>query len=79
VTIKDDSGKDCYIEDIRIFQKHLNEFNKKDLVFRWNDAVFSVDDSLRKKVDELVKKSLSESSFIVTLNKSFISNPLDLN
>ena len=51
VTIKDDSGKDCYIEDIGIFQKHLNEFNKKDSVFRWNDAVFSVDDSLSKKVD----------------------------
>ena len=60
VTIKDDSGKDCYIEDIGIFQKHLNEFNKKDSVFRWNDAVFSVDDSLRKKVDELVRKSFSE-------------------
>ena len=30
VTIKDDSGKDCYIDDIGIFQKHLNEFNKKD-------------------------------------------------
>ena len=60
VTIKDDSGKDCYIEDIAIFQKHLNEFNKKDSVFRWNDAVFSVDDSLRKKVDELVMKSSSE-------------------
>ena len=60
VTIKDDSGKDCYIEDIGIFQKHLNEFNKKDSVFRWNDAVFSVDDSLRKKVDELIRKSSSE-------------------
>ena len=60
VTIKDDAGKDCYIEDIGIFQKHLNEFNKKDSVFRWNDAVFSVDDSLRKKVDELVMKSSSE-------------------
>ena len=60
VTIKDDFGKDCYIEDILIFQKHLNEFNKKDSVFRWNDAVFSVDDSLRKKVDELVSKSSSE-------------------
>ena len=60
VTIKDDSGKDCYIEDISIFQKHLNEFDKKDSVFRWNDAVFSVDDSLRKKVDELVRKSSLE-------------------
>ena len=60
VTIKDDSGKDCYIEDNGIFQKHLNEFNKKDSVFRWNDAVFSVDDSLRKKVDELVRESSSE-------------------
>ena len=60
VTIKDDSDKDCYIEDIGIFQKHLNEFNKKDSVFRWNDAVFSVDDSLRKTVDELVRESSSE-------------------
>ena len=48
VTIIDDFGKDCYIEDILIFQKHLNEFNRKDSVFRWNDAVFTVYDSLRK-------------------------------
>ena len=60
VTIKDDSGKDCYTEDIGIFQKLLNEFGKKDSVFRWNDEVFSVDDSLRKKVDELVRKSSLE-------------------
>ena len=60
VIIKDDFGKDCYIEDILIFQKHLSEFNKKNSVFRWNDAVFTVDDSLRKKVDELVRKSSSE-------------------
>ena len=60
VTIKDDFDKDCFIEDILIFQKHLNEFNKKNSVFRWNDAVFTVDDSLRKKVDELVRKSSSE-------------------
>ena len=60
VTIKDDFDKDCYIEDILIFQKHLSEFNKKNSVFRWNDAVFTVDDSLRKKVDELVRKSSSE-------------------
>ena len=60
VTIKDDSGKDCYIEDIGIFQKHLNEFDKKDSVFKWNNAVFTVDDSIRKKVDELVRKRSSE-------------------
>ena len=60
VTIKDDSGKDCYIEDIGIFQKHLNEFNKKDSVFRWNDAVFTVDDYFRKKVDELIKECCKE-------------------
>ena len=60
VTIKDDSGKDCFIQDILIFQKHLSEFNKKNSVFRWNDAVFTVDDSLRKKVDQLVRKSSSE-------------------
>jgi len=33
VTIKDDSGKDCYIEDIGIFQKHLNEFDKRTMQF----------------------------------------------
>ena len=60
VTIKDDSGKDCFIQDILIFQKHLSEFNKKNSVFRWNDAVFTVDDSLRKKVDQLMRKSSSE-------------------
>ena len=56
VTIKDDFDKDCYIEDILIFQKHLSEFNKKNSVFRWNDAVFTVDDYFRKKVDELIKE-----------------------
>ena len=60
VTIKDDSNKDCFIEDIGIFQKHLNEFKKKDSVFRWNNAVFTVDDAFRKKVDELVRKSFLE-------------------
>ena len=60
VTIKDDFGKDCYIADILIFQKRLSEFNKMDSVFRWNDAVFTVDDYFRKKVDQLVRKSSSE-------------------
>ena len=60
VTIKDNFGKDCYIEDILIFQKHLNEFNKKNSVFRWNDAVFTVDDYFRKKVDELIKECCKE-------------------
>ena len=60
VTIKDDSDKDCFIKDIGIFQKHLNEFKKKDSVFRCNYAIFTVDDSLRKKGDELVRKCSSE-------------------
>ena len=60
VTIKDYFDKDCYIEDILIFQKHLNEFNRKDSAFRWNDAVFKVDEYFLKKVDQLVRKSSSE-------------------
>ena len=60
VMIKDDSGSDCYITNIHIFQKHLNEFNKRDSVFRWNDGVFTVDDNFRKNVDQLVRKSSSE-------------------
>ena len=60
VTIKDDSEKDCFIKDIGIFQKHLNEFKKKDSVFRWNNAIFTVDDSLRKKVNQLVNERFKE-------------------
>ena len=60
LTIKDNFGKDSYIKDILIFQKHLNEFNRNDSAFRWNDAVFTVDDYFLKKVDQLVRKSSSE-------------------
>ena len=55
VTIKDDNGIDRIIENILTFQKHLKEFNKKDPIFRWNDAVFTVDGSFCGKLDELVE------------------------
>ena len=28
VTLKDDNGRDCSIENIRIFQEHLNMFHR---------------------------------------------------
>ena len=47
VTIKDDSGKECSIENIRTFQKHLQLFHKKgDSIHDENGHYFTVDDYL---------------------------------
>ena len=36
VTLKDDNGRDCSIENIRIFQKHLIMFHKIYVIFMKN-------------------------------------------
>ena len=36
VTIKDDNGRDCVIENIRTFQKHLVMFHKTYVIFMKN-------------------------------------------
>ena len=55
VTIKDDNGIDCYIEDIRKFQRHLQKFHRTGVSIHDEDGHFTVDDSFRKKVDALVR------------------------
>ena len=57
VTIKDDSGKECSIENIRTFQKHLQLFHKKgNSIHDDTGLYFTVDDSFRQKIDTLVRE-----------------------
>ena len=56
VTIKDDNGIDCYIEDILKFQSHLQKFHRTGIsIHDENGHYFTVDDPFRKKVDALVR------------------------
>ena len=58
VAIKDDNGRDCVIENIQTFHKHLQMFHKKGVsVHDENGHYFTVDDSFRQKIDELVDES----------------------
>jgi hypothetical protein len=55
VTLKDDIGRDCSIENITIFQKHLIMFHRTGTsVHEENGHYFTVNDSFRKMVDDLV-------------------------
>ena len=55
VTIKDDNGRDCSIENIRIFQKHLIRFHRTGTsIHEENGHYFTVNDSFREMVDGLV-------------------------
>ena len=50
VTIRDDSGNECPIENIRTFRKHLQLLNKKGVsIHDENGHYFTVDDSFRQK------------------------------
>ena len=55
VIIKDDNGRDCSIENIRTFQKHLIMFHKTCVsIHDENGHYFTVNDSFREMVDGLV-------------------------
>ncbi|MBS1254954.1 MAG: hypothetical protein MAG581_00751 [Deltaproteobacteria bacterium] len=57
VTLKDNSGQECSVEDIRIFQKHLRLFHSRGVtVHDENGHYFTVDDEFRNKIDQLVDK-----------------------
>ena len=54
-TLKDDNGRDCSIENIRIFQKHLIMFHRTGTsIHEENGHYFTVNDSFREMVDGLV-------------------------
>ena len=55
VTLKDDNGRDCVIENIRTFQKHLIMFKKTGIsIHDENSHYITVNYSFREMVDGLV-------------------------
>ena len=55
VTLKDDNGRDCVIENIRTFQKHLIICYKTGIsIHDENGHFFTVNDFFREMVDGLV-------------------------
>ena len=56
VTIKDKDGRDCFVEDLREFQKHLRDFDRGDSFFSSNDSYFTVDDPFQQKINRLVEE-----------------------
>ena len=52
MTVKDDSGEECPIENIRTFQKHLQLFHKKGVTTHdENRHYFMVGNTFRQKID----------------------------
>ena len=57
VPIKDDNERDCVIENIQAFHKHLQLHHKKGVsIHEENRHYFTVDDSFREKLDELLRE-----------------------
>ena len=55
VTLKDDNGRDCFIENIRTFQKHLTMFHKTGVsIHDENGHCFTVNDLFLEMIDDLV-------------------------
>ena len=64
VNLKVNNGKDCSVEDIRIFQKHLKLFHSRGVtVHDENGHYFTVDDEIRNKIDQLVIKAVRKKTF----------------
>ena len=57
VNLKDNNGKECSVEDIRIFQNHLKLFQNRGVTVNdENGHYFTFDDEFRNKIDQLVIK-----------------------
>ena len=55
VTLKDDNGRDCVIENIRTFQKHIIMFHKSGVsIHDENGHYFTVNYLFRELIDGLV-------------------------
>ena len=68
VTLKDDNGRDCVIENIRTFQKHLIMFHKSGVsIHDENGHYFTVNDSFREMVDGLLMILVFESVSVFPL------------
>ena len=57
VSIKDDNERDCVIENIQTFHKHLQILHKKGVsIHDENGHYFTVDDSFREKINGIVRE-----------------------
>ena len=56
VTIKDKDGRDCFVGDLREFQKHLMDLDRADSFFSWNNSHFIADDPFQQKINRLVEE-----------------------
>jgi len=55
--IKDSNGVEYVIKDIKKFAKHIFEFHSTGISLHQEDGHdFTVDDTLREKISELIKK-----------------------
>ena len=55
--IKDSNGIEYVIKDIKKFAKHIFEFHSTGISLHQEDGYdFTVDDTLREKIAELIKK-----------------------
>ena len=55
--IKDNNGVEYVIKDIKKFAKHIFEFHSTGISLHQEDGHdFTVDDTLREKISELIKK-----------------------
>ena len=55
--IKDSNGVEYVIKDIKKFAKHIFEFHSTGISLHQEDGHdFTVDDTLREKIAELIKK-----------------------
>ena len=55
--IKDSNGVEYVIKDIKKFAKHIFEFHSTGISLHQEDGYdFIVDDTLREKISELIKK-----------------------
>ena len=55
MNLKDNNGKDCSEEDIRVFQKHLKLFHSKGVPVHYENGHYcTVYYEFRKKIDQLV-------------------------
>ena len=73
VTLKDDDGRDCVIENISTFKKHLIMFHKSGVsIHDENGHYFTVNDSFHEMVDGLVDdlRFESVSDFPLTIQTS---------
>ena len=62
IILKDDRGRDYVVEDIVLFEAHLNDYHASGVSLHEEYGYyFTVDDAFRLKIRELLKEAEGES------------------